>query len=236
MEKVFDDDTLAQNNGKDGKPAYVGYQGQVFDVSKSQRWKNGFHMNRHQAGRDLTADIKSAPHGPEVLERYSRIGELMNKENSPPASGNLHKLIRRFPFLKRHPHPMTVHFPITLMILAPCFNLLFLATGIESFSVTAFHCLGAGLLFTPITILTGFYTWWLNYEKKPFKAVTIKKMLSFIMFFLGLVLFIWRIRVPDVIAVFDPAAFFYFVLLFMMAGCVIVIGWFGASLTFPLDE
>jgi len=52
---------------------------------------------------------------------------------------------------------MTVHFPIVFMFSTTIFNLLFVLTGIEAFETTAIDCLGAGILFTPIAILTGLY-------------------------------------------------------------------------------
>ena len=75
----------------------------------------------------------------------------------------LSRLLVRFPMLRRHPHPMTVHFPIVFAFSAAVFTLLYLVTGIASFESTALHCLGAGLLFTPVAMTTGYFTWWLNY-------------------------------------------------------------------------
>lgn len=54
---------LSQFDGKDGRPAYFAYDGQVFDGTASKLWKNGVHMGRHHAGADLTDDLKLAPHG-----------------------------------------------------------------------------------------------------------------------------------------------------------------------------
>ena len=78
--KEIDLEELEQSDGKDGKPIYVAYQGKVYDVSGSKLWKTGRHMNRHQAGRDLTTDIQAAPHTPEVLERYPQVGVLRKRE------------------------------------------------------------------------------------------------------------------------------------------------------------
>ncbi|MFO7555034.1 MAG: cytochrome b5 domain-containing protein, partial [Desulfobacterales bacterium] len=66
--KEFDVEELARYNGENGNPVYVAYQGNVYDVSESKLWRTGMHMKRHHAGRDLTADIQSAPHEPDVLE------------------------------------------------------------------------------------------------------------------------------------------------------------------------
>ena len=50
-EKIFTLDELKQYNGKDGKPAYVAVDGIVYDVSASDKWKNGDH-NGFEAGND----------------------------------------------------------------------------------------------------------------------------------------------------------------------------------------
>ena len=67
---------LKQCNGKNGKPAYIAYQGKVYDVSQSKLWSDGDHMGLHEAGKDLTDDIDLAPHREEVLERAKLIGTI----------------------------------------------------------------------------------------------------------------------------------------------------------------
>lgn len=68
---------LKQYNGKNGKPAYIAYQGKVYDVSQSKLWSDGDHMGLHEAGKDLTEDIDLAPHREEVLERAKLIGTII---------------------------------------------------------------------------------------------------------------------------------------------------------------
>ena len=53
---------LAENNGKNGKPAYLAYKGKVYDVSESNFWIEGDHLGMHEAGRDLTEELEMAPH------------------------------------------------------------------------------------------------------------------------------------------------------------------------------
>jgi predicted heme/steroid binding protein len=62
-------------------PAYIAYRGVVYDVSNSFLWKKGEHQVLHQAGRDLTVELVTAPHGTELLDRVPMIGTL--KEESP---------------------------------------------------------------------------------------------------------------------------------------------------------
>ena len=64
-------------DGKNGKPAYVAYQGKVYDLSQSSLWSGGEHMGMHQAGKDITEELELAPHGEEILERVKLVGKLV---------------------------------------------------------------------------------------------------------------------------------------------------------------
>jgi len=235
--KEFDSEELAKFNGENKTPVYIANQGKVYDVSESKRWKDGLHMKRHHAGADLSTDIKAAPHGPEVLERFLQVGILkQQKEAEVEMPAALARLLTRYPMLRRHPHPMTVHFPIVFMFSTTVFNVLYLITGVKSFELTALHSLGAGIFFTIITILTGLYTWWLNYLSRPVRAVLIKKRLSPVMLILAIIAFIWRLRVPDVLDHLNGVGFVYLLLVLSFLPIVTVIGWFGAQLTFPVEK
>jgi predicted heme/steroid binding protein len=73
--RQFTVEELKQFDGKDGRPAYVAYNGKVYDVTQSSLWDSGMHFE-HLAGADLTEIFKDAPHGEEVLERVPIVGEL----------------------------------------------------------------------------------------------------------------------------------------------------------------
>ncbi len=235
--KEFDLESLSQYNGKDGKPVYVAYQGRVIDVSNSKLWKTGLHMKRHQAGTDLTTDIEAAPHGVEVLDRYSQVGILKKKEEAErPLPGALSRLLERFPVLRRHPHPMLVHFPIVFMFAPTLFILLYFITSIQTFETTAWHCLGGGILFSPLAIGTGYFTWWLNYLAKPIRPVTIKIRFSILLLAISILAFVWRILSPGVLTSSTGGSILYFLLILSLIPIATVIGWFGATLTFPLEK
>jgi predicted heme/steroid binding protein len=67
-EKYFTLQELLRFDGENG-PIYVAYNGIVYDVSESFRWRNGIHENLHFPGQDLTSAIGDAPHGPEVFHK-----------------------------------------------------------------------------------------------------------------------------------------------------------------------
>ena len=75
--RIFTREELKKYDGSDGT-AYIAVNGRVFDVSKSFHWKKGIHQVTHRAGQDLTEALRQAPHGPDLLERVTVIGELLD--------------------------------------------------------------------------------------------------------------------------------------------------------------
>lgn len=75
---------LAHNDGKDGRKALVAVNGTVYDFSASPLWQNGNHQDSHLAGRDLTEELRSAPHVRAVIERYPVVGSLELPLEPPP--------------------------------------------------------------------------------------------------------------------------------------------------------
>jgi len=232
----FDIAELEKFDGNNGRPVYVAHKGKVYDVSNSKLWKNGLHMKRHHAGNDLTADIQGAPHEPDVLERYPQVGILKKEAMELEIPQPLTWLLEKVPMLRRHPHPMTVHFPIVFSFSTTIFNILYLITGIKSLEITALHSLGAGILFTAVAIVTGLYTWWLNYMAKPLRAVNIKLTFALILLAVQIITFIWRLKVPHVMESIQGANLIYLLLILSLFPIVVVIGWFGAFLTFPVEK
>ena len=234
--KVFTTDELAEYNGKNGNPIYIAHDGKIYDVTESKLWRNGLHMKRHQGGHDQTNDLQAAPHDKDVLERYPQVGILKKVVVEQQIPRPIDWLITRYPFLRRHPHPMTVHFPIVFMLFTAVFNLLYLITGDRSFEITALHCLGAGIIFIFVAITTGIYTWWLNYLAKMLQPVKIKMPLSLIMLATAIIIFVWRIAKPDVLVNFTGLSSIYLLLVLSLALMVTVLGWYGASMTFPVEK
>jgi len=83
---------LGRHDGADGRRAYVAFQGRVYDVTESDRWKGGRHFGKHTAGADLTASLKGAPHGAEVFERVKMIGDLAPPGESDRPAGRSHRI------------------------------------------------------------------------------------------------------------------------------------------------
>jgi len=76
-ERKFTLEELKQYDGREGRPAYIAFKGKVYDVTDSYLWIEGDHQGQHVAGKDLTDEMKFAPHGEETLERIKQVGVLV---------------------------------------------------------------------------------------------------------------------------------------------------------------
>jgi predicted heme/steroid binding protein/uncharacterized membrane protein len=228
----FTAEELLSFNGKEGKPIYIAFQGKVYDVTKSPLWAKGLHMNRHPAGKDLTTEISAAPHGLEVLERYPQIG--MVKKGPPEELKHLPLFLRvflqKFPMARRHPHPMVVHFPIALFMVASLFILITLFFRRGSFEIASFYLLILGVISSPIAMATGLITWWVNYRLKLNYFVKRKIQLSILLLIFEIILIIWRISQPKIS---HPL---YLIMMILLAPIVFLLGYYGGQLTFPTEK
>jgi predicted heme/steroid binding protein len=79
-ERQFTERELQQYDGFRGKPAYIAYEGVVYDVTTSSLWRGGMHKDLHFAGTDLTRTLRKAPHTTEVFGHATvkRVGRLTN--------------------------------------------------------------------------------------------------------------------------------------------------------------
>jgi predicted heme/steroid binding protein/uncharacterized membrane protein len=78
-------DELSGYDGEDGRPAYFAYGGRIFDATESKLWKGGKHLERHQAGFDLSDALKQAPHGEEKIVSLPLVGSLLETGVAPRA-------------------------------------------------------------------------------------------------------------------------------------------------------
>ena len=232
MTKEFTPDELSFFNGKEGKPVYIAFQEKVYDVSKSPLWSKGLHMNRHPSGKDLAGEIPAAPHGTEVLERYPQVGVLKKEapgelKHLPPV---LQSFLQEFPMMRRHPHPMVVHFPIALLIASPLFVLLHFIFKNPSFEKTSFYLFVLGAIASPFAMATGLFTWWVNYRLKLTLFIKRKIQFSIVLLIFEVTLILWRSS-PSQIS--NPI---YFIMVLILAPIVSILGYYGGQMTFPAEQ
>lgn len=77
-------DELHGFDGKEGRPAFVVYKGNIYDVTNSRLWKEGQHARKHRAGFDMTEVLKTAPHGEEKIFSMPVVGKLIKPGKKPP--------------------------------------------------------------------------------------------------------------------------------------------------------
>lgn len=72
-QRLFTTDTLKKYNGQNGNPVYIAVDGIVYDVTNVAKWKNGSHQGV-TAGSDISQNIKSSPHGKDILKNIPVVG------------------------------------------------------------------------------------------------------------------------------------------------------------------
>jgi predicted heme/steroid binding protein/uncharacterized membrane protein len=237
LKKISAED-LAQADGHEGRPAYVVVDGRVYDVGRSKKWSKGVHMRRHKAGADLTADIKSAPHGAEVLGNVDLLGELESNETEEFTGirTKIEPWLNRFPFFRRHPHPAIVHIPIGALTAALLFELLALLFKSDYTEWASFCCLALAAFAAPPAIATGYLTWWINYEKKDSRVLAQKRRFAWILLCVLLVTVVVRLTlVGNTVDLFNPATAAYLLFLVTANAVVTYVGFLGGSLIFPYE-
>ncbi|MBL8013092.1 MAG: cytochrome B5 [Candidatus Omnitrophica bacterium] len=72
---------LKEFDGKNGRPAYIAVNGQIYDVTVSRLWRAGEHDPSHgevYAGKDLTVELEKSPHGDKHLKDFPVVGSLID--------------------------------------------------------------------------------------------------------------------------------------------------------------
>lgn len=73
--RVFNKETLAMYDGKNGSRVLAAVNGEVYDFTDLSRWAGGSHFAGITAGKDLTKEImEESPHGLGVLLRAVKVG------------------------------------------------------------------------------------------------------------------------------------------------------------------
>ncbi len=233
--REFELSDLEQYNGQDGKPTYVLVDGKIYDVSDSKLWKNGKHMNKHQAARDSSDSFNAAPHGKDILVRFPQVGILKQttQVDKLPIPGWLNTLLEKYPFFKRHPHPMVVHFPMTFSITSSIFLLWYYIISPLSPLLNAIYYLHIlGTISLPFALFTGWLSWKVNYMGKPMGYITKKIVLSLFVSIVDIVVLLFLIHQPDILANPQGIQMLLPILIISYLPIVSLIGFYGGQLVY----
>ncbi|WP_022851887.1 DUF2231 domain-containing protein [Limisalsivibrio acetivorans] len=228
----MDREELSKFDGKEGRKAYVGFKGKVYDVTESRLWKEGQHVKRHYAGRDLTEDLEKAPHADEVFERFEVIDELVSskekeaKDKEQETEDKLREIYRRL-----HPHPMFIHYPMGLLAFTIMMQAVFLLTGKSSFELAAFYSLVVGTVSILPAAGSGLFSWWVNYNFSTTKVFVYKLSFTGILFVITTCEVLMRFSRPEISYTGDGASIAYNTLVFLNLPVLAVIGYNGGKIT-----
>lgn len=225
-------DELHGYDGKEDNKSYVAYEGKVYDVTDSKLWRNGVHVKTHHAGHDLTRAMAAAPHGPEVMDRFEVIADLVEEK----AGGAGESAIKEPPgwvelILGQHPHPISVHFPIAMCIAASLFTFMGFFIDEPALEKAALYNMIIAALSTPVSIFTGVLSWYYNYSGIWTHIYRMKTYLS--------ILLVVELTVALVVHYFLSGSggetwfWVYTVTVLVMAPTVMGLGYYGGKITFP---
>jgi uncharacterized membrane protein len=135
--------------------------------------------------------------------------------------------------LRRHPHPISVHFPTAYLVAALLFLILhgiFGPTPSLNFEVFAFVMLILGVLSAVATVGTGFLTWWVNYRLKKTAIIRWKIRLAMTLLGTGVLAFLLRATGLVDLLFFG---WIYNLLILALALLVMGLGYLGGQMVFP---
>ncbi len=221
-ERHFTLQELKEYDGKEGRPAYMAFNGKVYDVSNSSTWQNGIHLGKHFAGNDLTEGILSAPHGEEVFIKFHIVGELIKEKSFGQ------KLVLKIEEL--HLHPIAVHFSIAYSIAVSLLALLYVFTGNVAFETASYYMLILGFLASPIAALSGIFSWKVTYEGKMTKIFVRKIIFTVVLLVIISACFIWRTLNPDIMT--KDLDYIYLALLLSLVPTVTILGYDGGKIIY----
>jgi predicted heme/steroid binding protein/uncharacterized membrane protein len=233
-ERRFTLKELEQFDGKAGRPAYTAVGGIVYDVTASKMWREGQHVRKHQAGADLSGDILLAPHPQDRLDRFPRVGVLLDAPVRPPDESVSEPFLAKLMY-RMHAHPASVHFPVALVVIAVLLDVIGVGLsftgwfgGLEG---AAWLCgcaikinLVLGMALSPITIVSGLVDWKYQFDGALSRLFQWKIALSAVFVAVGIL---------TIALMLTGGGAMYHALLWSLAPIVLATAFVGGRIVFP---
>lgn len=232
-DKTFSLQELETFDGKDGRPAYTAVDGIVYDITSSRMWRDGLHVRKHVAGKDLSGDILIAPHPKDRLERFPVVGRLEALASTPePVQEDPIPAMAKLAY-RLHAHPASVHFPIALVVVAVLLDFVGVVLGWTGYSGSAqWLCQCAaptnlilGLLFAPMSIVSGLLDWRYQFDSSLGRLFQAKILLS--------AAFLVVAGLSAILVTTGSTGLAYHLALWSLAPVVLALGFVGGRITFP---
>jgi predicted heme/steroid binding protein/uncharacterized membrane protein len=231
--KEITPEELSKNNGRNGNPSYVVVDGKVWDVSSSKMWSDGYHVNTHHAGQDLSIALQAAPHSTKVMGRFELVGEFVETEPK--------RQMREFPepspliswILAKHPHPISAHLPMGLGIASSLFIFFSLLFDAKALPEAAFYNLILTAITAPLSAVAGLLSWYYNYGGVWTTVFRVKALLSIFLILILASAIVIRLMFLEQGELRTIYSFIYYVLVLLIAPTVAIIGRLGGKITFP---
>lgn len=228
----FTEEELRCYNGQEGMPAYIAFKGNVYDVTSSKFWKNGTHFKKHFAGCDLTEELSHAPHAEEVFENFTPIGTLIPTVQIPAKTLKEEQKERyRQWYARYHPHPMIIHFPIALHYFSAFTDILFLVNPSREYDTAVFLSFLIATAMGFLALLTGVFSWWVNYDFSTSRAFVIKLIGALFTLIVGLIPLWQKILNPDVAFSTGMDGITYHAVIFITLISISIVGYYGGKIT-----
>ncbi|MBN2869947.1 MAG: hypothetical protein JXK04_03225 [Campylobacterales bacterium] len=130
-----------------------------------------------------------------------------------------------------HPHPMTVHFPIALHYFSAFVDVLFLADPSVGYETAVFLSFLIATVMGFFTLLTGVFSWWVNYNLVRSKVFMIKLWGAIFTLLIGFVPIVQRFLDPEVAYGSGLNGIVYHGVIFLTVMTVSIVGYYGGKIT-----
>lgn len=170
------------------------------------------------------------PSGPKTKSRPDpRAYDL--GEPSPGLPGKLyHALLDQM--LKHHAHPVSVHVPNGVIPFSFLFVLLYIVTGCKALEIAAFVNMVFVVLALPFVIFSGYVEWQKRYRGFPGNRFIQKIVYAAVVASSALILVVWRLFDPDVLAAGSSGRWPHVILYAVMLGAAAMAGLIGGKFVF----